>query len=211
MIAVGHRALRLRARSGAATPGSGGRRSGPAGIRVGHTEDHPAPGPGMGGSTWPVATPRPIHGQPGGQTVAAIDRSRAPDRAARPAVADDRPVPLLRAPRRRVPDGNERFGPDASLSGRQIGHRLRRDRRLEHVPRRRWSRASRSTRIAGSRPSRTCASGQIDHCRLAGRGGALRAVATCSGSPRARASCTRRCSRCSTARDRTISSCSRSG
>jgi redox-sensitive bicupin YhaK (pirin superfamily) len=36
-------------------------------------------------------------------------------------VADHGPVPVLRLPRRRVSAGNARFGPAASLAGRNLG------------------------------------------------------------------------------------------
>jgi hypothetical protein len=90
------------------------------------------------------------------------DFSAAP--AAGLPVADRRPVPVLRAPRRRLPAGNERFGPKASLAGRAASGRTssRIDGwRMYHgstVP------GFRRTRTVASRPSRSCARGRyIDH------------------------------------------------
>ena len=57
------------------------------------------------------------------------------DRAARRAVADDRPVPVLRPPRRRLPRRRRRDGPRRAHRRPRARHGLHRPGRLEHVPR----------------------------------------------------------------------------
>ena len=116
---------------------------------------------------------------------------------ARHAVADDRSLPVLRAPRRPL-SGRQRRARTGRVARRTRPRPgFRRDRRLADVPRTGGRRLPAATRTAASRPSPTCdAASSTTPIRWARRRGS--AAATCSGSPRAPASCTPRCSRSST-------------
>ncbi len=71
-----------------------------------------------------TAAPETVHGQPG-----------APDRRPGAALADDRPVPVLRPPRRRLPGGRRGDGAGRPHRRPRPGAGLLGRRRLEHVPR----------------------------------------------------------------------------
>ena len=113
-------------------------------------------------------------------------------------VADDRSVPVLRPPRRRLPArATTVSGPTASLAGRDLGHGLRGHRRLADVPRRDGARLPEPP-APRLRDGHVRPPGPHRPLRLARRRRALRPRRHRSGSPPARASCTPRCSRCST-------------
>ena len=111
-------------------------------------------------------------------------------------MADDRPVPVLRAPRRRLP-GRERAVRAGRVARRPgAGRRLRRGRRVADVPRARGARlpAASAPRV---RDRHLRAARAHRPRRLAGRRGPLRRRRHAVAHRRARASCTPRCSRCS--------------
>ena len=109
----------------------------------------------------------------------------------------------------RYPAGNGRFGPAASLAGRQIGS--------DFSYRDGWS-LYHGEQVPGfpAHPHRgfetvtLVRTGRIDHADSMGAA-ARYGEATCSGSPPGAASSTARCSRCCAPMRRTRSTCSRSG
>ena len=112
-------------------------------------------------------------------------------------MADDRSVPVLRAPRRRLPAGQRGGGAGRVARGPRPRHGLRGRSTAGACTTGARCPGSRTTRTAASRPSPTCARASSTtptrSARPPGSGGA-----TCSGSPPGAASSTRRCSRCST-------------
>ena len=126
------------------------------------------------------------------RSVSASCRSASPGRrSTRSCSASTTTTPTRRA--------TTDLGPAASLAGRDLGQDFagKDGWRMYHGDD--GARASRSTRTAASRPSRSCAAASSITPTRSARPRAS-AAATCSGSPRARASSTPRCSRCSTRR-----------
>ena len=107
------------------------------------------------------------------------------------------------------PAANDDFGPAASLAGRDLGQ--------DFAGIDGW-RMYHGTHVAGFPPHPHRGFETVTYVRRGSSTTRIRSAprrgsgaATCSGSPRAAASCTPRCSRCSTATTPTRSSCSRSG
>ena len=118
-------------------------------------------------------------------------------KAARLPLGDDRPVPVLRLSRRRLPARQRADGPGRLARRPRPGPGLRRQGRLEHVPR------ADGARLPGASAPRLRdrdhrAQGPDRPLRLARRDGALRRRRRAVAHGRPAASCTRRCSRCST-------------
>ena len=113
-------------------------------------------------------------------------------------MADRRSVPVLRAPRRRVPARPTSSSAPTRRSTVATSARTSRAATAGACTTATPCPGFRSTRTAGSRRSRSCAEASSITPTRSARPRAS-ATATCSGSPRATASCTARCSRCSTA------------